>query len=149
MVEHVDREVASPDFGSTLYSTSPLLVRYMIRLFIEGSPAGAMLFDETAAGTERFLTGLRPDLFPPGTQRARDGATVLTAMHLGNAVLHEQLSRRLGVSVMDGASAPRIGLVILDLYEAVGGWVTSETGVQARAAVAAYLQDLDPPTTKG
>lgn len=69
-------------------------------------------------------------------------------MHLGNAVLHEQLSRRMGVSVTEPASQPRFGLLILDLYEAMGAWVTSETGVKARAALAAYLDELRPPANQ-
>lgn len=104
MIEHADTEVDRPDFASALYGTSPVVVSYMIRLLVEGSDAGASLFDWMTAGTERFLARLRPDLFPPGSQRTRDGATVLTVMHLGNAVLHEQLSRRMGVSVTEPAS---------------------------------------------
>ena len=142
LVDDVDRQVASPDFASALYQTSPVLVGYMIRLLVEASPAAPTLFDEMAAGTERFLGEQRPDLFPPGSQQARDGGTVMTVMHLGAAVLHEQLHRRMGTDLMDEASGPRIGLVILDVYTAMGEWVASETGAQARDAVASYLQTL-------
>jgi TetR/AcrR family transcriptional regulator, regulator of cefoperazone and chloramphenicol sensitivity len=148
VVEHLDSKVASPDFATVLYDTSPLLARYMIRLLVDGSSAAAWLFDEMASGTERFLSDSRPDLFPPGSQKARDGATVMGVMHLGAAVLSEHVSRRMGASTLDPASAPRIGLVMLDLYTAMGQWATSETGVQARAAVAKYLQDLAPSATQ-
>jgi hypothetical protein len=66
-------------------------------------------------------------------------------MHLGAAVLHQQVSRRMGASILDRASAPRIGLVMLDVYEAMGQWTASDTGVQAREAVARYLENLPPP----
>ena len=148
LVERVDSAAANPDFGSALYSTSPLLVRYLIRLLVEGSPVAASLFDEMATGTEKFLSDARPDLFPPGSQKARDGATVMGVMHLGSAVLHEQVSRRMGVSVLDSATAPRIGLLMLDVYVAMAQWITSETGVQARAAVAEYLERLPSPATE-
>ena len=148
LVEHVDSAVANPDFAALLYEAGPLQVRYLIRLLVEGSPVAASLFDEMAAGTERFLSDARPDLFPPGSQKARDGATVMGVMHLGSAVLHEQVSRRMGVNLLDRASAPRIGLVMLDVYVAMTEWITSETGVQARTAVAEYLERLPAPATE-
>lgn len=148
LVERVDSAVTNPDFGALLYETSPLLVRYLIRLLTEGSPVAASLFDQMATGTEKFLSDARPDLFPPDSQKTRDGATVMGVMHLGSAVLHEQISRRMGVSVLDPASGPRIGLVMLDVYVAMAEWVTSETGVRARAAVAEYLEHLASPATE-
>ena len=39
-----------------------------------------------------------------------------------------------------------VAAAMLDLYEAMGRWVTSETGSKARAALAAYVQQLQPPT---
>lgn len=148
LVEHVDHAAANPDFASTLYSTSPLLVRYLIRLLVEGSPVAASLFDEMAIGTEKFLSDSRPDLFPPGSQKARDGATVMGVMHLGSAVLHEQVSRRMDVSVLDRTAAPRIGLLMLDVYVAMADWIASETGARARAAVAEYLEHLPAPAAE-
>jgi AcrR family transcriptional regulator len=148
LVERLDTAAANPDFGAMLYSKSPLLVRYLIRLLVEGSPVAASLFDEMATGTERFLSDARPDLFPPGSQKARDGATVMCVMHLGAAVLHEQVDRRMDVNVLDRAAAPRIGLVMLDVYMAMADWITSDTGVRARAAVTEYLEDLPAPATE-
>lgn len=148
LIDDVDSAVANPDFASALYAKSPLLIRYLIRLLVEGSPVAASLFDQMASGTERFLTESRPDLFPPGSQKARDGATMMGVMHLGSAVLHEQVSRRMDVDVWDRASAPRLGLVMLDVYLAMADWITSDTGVQARAAVAGYLDHLAPRTAE-
>lgn len=39
--------------AAVLYDESPLLVHYLIRLLIEGSPVATRLFDRMAAGTER------------------------------------------------------------------------------------------------
>lgn len=144
VLDHLDTAVANPEAAALLYDASPLLVRYLIRQLIEGSPVAARLFDEMSAATERFLTDSRPDLFPSGSQKARDGATIMCVMHLGSVVLHEQVSRRMDVDVWDRASAPRLGLVMLDVYLAMAAWITSETGAQARAAVAAYLEQLAP-----
>lgn len=148
VLDDVDSAVSSPNFGSALYGRSPLLVRYMIRLLLDGSPLAAALFDDMAAGTERFLSDARPDLFPPGSQKARDGATIMSVMHLGSAVLHEQVSRRTDFDVWDEASPPRLGLVMLDVYLAMADWITSDTGVQARAAVAEYMEHLAPQTAE-
>ena len=144
VIDHLDTSVANPDMATLLYDASPLLVRYLIRLLIEGSPVAARLFDEMSAVSERFLTASRPDLFPPGSQKARDGATMMGVMHLGSAVLHEQVSRRMDIDVWAPASAPRLGLVMLDVYLAMADWIASDTGVETRAAVAEYLEQLVP-----
>jgi TetR/AcrR family transcriptional regulator, regulator of cefoperazone and chloramphenicol sensitivity len=143
VIVHADREVTSPDFASALYASSPLLVRYLIRLLLEGGPAATTLFDVMAAGTERFLSDAAPDLFPPGSRHALEGATMMTVMHLGAATLRGQVERRTGASLDDPTSAPRLGLVILDVYAAMSRWLLSETGIQVRAAVARrYLDGL-------
>jgi hypothetical protein len=66
VVANADQEVASPDFASALYASSPLLVHYLIRLLLEEGPAAATLFDALAAGTERFLSAAAPEVFPRG-----------------------------------------------------------------------------------
>lgn len=139
---------APPDVVASMYGSSPLIVRYMIRVLIEGSPTAPSLFDALAAGTEGFLADIRPDLFPPGSKQARDGATVMTSMHLGAAVLEAQLSRRLGIDMAEPASAPRVGLIMLDVYTAMADWIASGTGTRARAAVSRYVDDLDSRTNK-
>jgi len=144
LVDHLDAEVADPDLGSVLYDASPLQTRYLIRLLTDDPDGAAWLFDEMAAGTERFLSSVRPDLFPSGSEAARDAATVMEAMHLGTAVLHAQLARRMGASLLEGESSPRIGMVMLDVYKAMAAWVASETGQQGRSAVAACLERLVP-----
>jgi TetR/AcrR family transcriptional regulator, regulator of cefoperazone and chloramphenicol sensitivity len=148
VVINADQAVASPDVASALYASSPLLVRYLIRLLLEDGPAAGMLFDAMAAGTERFLSDAAPDLFPPGSDHARVGATMMTVMHLGPATLRAQVERRTDASLDDPASAPRLGLVILDVYAAMSRWLRSETGTNARAAVAHYLDDLAPSATE-
>lgn len=147
VVTNAGEEVASPDFASALYASSPLLVRYLIRLLLENGPAAETLFDAMAEGTERFLSDAAPDRFPPGSEHARVGATMMTVMHLGPATLRAQVERRTGASLDDPASAPRLGLVVLDVYAAMSRWLASETGIQARAAVAHYLDDLAPSAT--
>lgn len=142
VVEHIEQEVASPDLASALYGGDPVLARYLIRMLVEGGPAADALFDLMAAGTERFLSQVAPDLFPPGSRTARDGAAVMTVMHLGPAALREQVERRTGASLLDPTSAPRLGLLVVDVSAAMGRWVASDTGQRAREAVAVYLDAL-------
>lgn len=148
LIEHAATAVDSPDFASLLYGNDPVLVRYVVQMIVEGSDAGVALFDWMAAGTERFLTQGQPQLFPPGEPRSRDASTVLLIMHLGVGVLHQQLSRRLGVDVAEPGVTPRVGLLILDVYEAMGRWVTSEVGLKARGALAAYVRQVQPRTSE-
>ena len=146
LIEEAATAVDRPDFASLLYGNDEVLVRYVVQMILEGSDAGNALFDWMAAGTERFLTQGQFDLFPRGDPRSRDAATVLMIMHLGMGVLRGQLSRRLDVDVAEPAVAPRVGLLILDVYAAMGRWVTSDVGGKARAALAAYIRQLRPPT---
>lgn len=145
VVEHAEQEVSNPDFASVLYGTDPALARYLIRMLVEGGPAADALLDLMAAGTERFLSQVAPDLFPPGSSKARDGAAVMTVMHLGPAALRGQVERRTGASLLDPTSAPRLGLLVVDIAAAMGRWVASDTGQRAREAVATYLDALAAP----
>jgi TetR/AcrR family transcriptional regulator, regulator of cefoperazone and chloramphenicol sensitivity len=148
VIEHADRQVTDPDVASALYASGPLFVRYLIRLLLDGGPAATTLFDAIASGTERFLSDAAPDVFPPGSSRAHEGATMMTVMHLGAATLRTQVERRTDASFDDPASAPRLGLVALDVYAAMSRWLASATGTQARAAVTYYLDDLAPSATE-
>jgi TetR/AcrR family transcriptional regulator, regulator of cefoperazone and chloramphenicol sensitivity len=148
VVTNPEEEVANPDVAAALYASSPLLVRYLIRLLLENGPAAETLFDAMAEGIERFLNDAAPEVFPPGSEHARVGATMMTVMHLGPVTLHAQVERRTGTSLDDPASAARLGLAILDVYAAMSRWLASETGNQARAVVARYLDDLAPSVTE-
>jgi len=148
LVAHAEREVANPDVAPALYAAGPLFVRYLIRLLLEGGSAAATLFDAMTAGTERFLSAAAPEVFPAGSRHTREGATMMTVMHLGAATLREQVERRTGASLDDPASAPRLGLVTFDVHAAMSRWLASETGSQARAAVAHSLDDLAPAATE-
>jgi AcrR family transcriptional regulator len=141
-------EAPHPDAMAAMYDMHPLLTRYLVRLLADGSPAVAPVFDEFAAHAEAFLTDAWPERFPPGSARARDTATVMTVMHLGLTVLHEQLARRMGIDVTDRAAAPRLGLIVLDIYTAMGQWAGSDTGAQSREALAKYVDTLASSTTE-
>lgn len=145
LVERVEQEVSSPHFATVLHGADPVLARYLTRMLFEGGRAADALFDLMAPGTERFLSQVAPDQFPPGSQTACDGATVLSVLHLGPAALRGQVERRTGASLLDPTSSPRLELLVVDLYATMGRWVASDTGQRAREAVATHLDDLAPP----
>ena len=133
-----DGQITSPTFLAALYSSAPTLVRYVARAVADGSGAGAELFDDLAAATEEFLTTTWPDRFPAGSARTRDAATVLVAQAAGTIVLHEHVARRMGLVAWDQIATPQISLAQLDVYEALGEYVTSGVGESVRRA----LEDL-------
>lgn len=133
-------DITKPDFIADLYETSPPLLRYLARATIEGGPAAAELLDELTAGAEEFLTSRWPERFAPGSARARDAAAVMCAMHTGVVVLHDQLARQMNAD-LDGADATRIGLAMVDVYSAVGEFVTSDTGKKMTDSVTQYRND--------
>jgi AcrR family transcriptional regulator len=136
-----DGKISDPTFIAALYSSAPVLIRYVARAVADGSTAGAELFDEMAAATEEFLNGTWPDRFPAGSTRVRDAATALVAQTAGMIVLHEQVARRMGLVAWDQIATPQITLAQLDVYEALGEYVTSGLGEGIRAAVEALRDE--------
>jgi AcrR family transcriptional regulator len=137
-----DGQISNSTFLAALYSSAPALIRYVARAVADGSAAGAELFDEIAAATEEFLSGTWPDRFPDGSTRVRDAATALVAQTVGTIVLHEQVARRMGLVAWDQIAAPQITLAQIDVYQALGEYVTSSLGEGIRAAVEA-LRDRE------
>ena len=138
----VSGEITKPEFIADLYNASPLLLRYLARAAVDGGPAAAAVLDELASGAEEFLTQTWPERFPPGSQEARDSAAVMCAMHLGVIVLQDHLARQMG-SDLEGADSTRIGLAMVNLYAAMGEFVTSDTGRLMTDAVTHYRDNQE------
>lgn len=100
--------IGDPAFVADIHATAPPVMRYLARALVDGSPAAAALFDETAALTERYLADL------PGTADVHARAVVYTAMKLGVTVLHEHVARGLGQDPFT-AGAARVGRATLDV----------------------------------
>ncbi|HEX9833223.1 MAG TPA: TetR family transcriptional regulator [Mycobacterium sp.] len=137
----VSGEITKPEFIADLYDTSPPLLRYLARAAVDGGPAAAAVLDELAAGAEEFLSSTWPERFPPASQRARDSAAVMCAMHTGVIMLQDHLSRQMGTDL--DADSTRIGLAMVDLYAAIGEFVTSDTGRRMTDAVTQYRDDKE------
>ncbi|MFW5415687.1 TetR/AcrR family transcriptional regulator [Nocardiopsis sp. CNT-189] len=131
-------EIGDPDFLSRMFRQSPLVLRYVARLMVDGSPSAAAFFDSGAEATEEFLSRTWPDRFPPGSGRTRDAAAVMAAMHQATVVLHEHLSRRMGGDVLAPENTARIGLAMFDVYTSMAEFAASETGAAVRDAARAH-----------
>ncbi|MHA6623116.1 TetR/AcrR family transcriptional regulator [Pseudonocardia sp. DLS-67] len=114
-----------PAFPSTMFADSERSTRYLARALVDGSPAAAALFDAGAELAETWLSAIWPERRPEPSERVRDAAAVMAAMHLGTVVLHEHLSRRMGTDVLDRQQAHRIGAGIADLYAAMARFLDS------------------------
>lgn len=90
--------------------------RYIARALMDGSATIAAMFDQMVAPAEQWLAladedrGDRP--FADRTTRA----AVVTAMALGIPLLHEHLSRVLGVDTFSAEGDRQVALALLDLY---------------------------------
>jgi len=104
--------------------------RYLARALAEGSTTLAGLFDEMVGSTETFLalTGEEGHFVDLRTR-----AAVSTAMALGVPLLHEQLSRVLGVDTTSPAGDRQVALALLDLY--AHALMTRELAESARDAL--------------
>jgi hypothetical protein len=65
----------------------------------------------------------------------------MCAMHTGVIMLQDNLSRQMGTDL--DADSTRIGLAMVDLYAAIGEFVTSDTGRRMTDAVTQYRDDKE------
>jgi AcrR family transcriptional regulator len=104
---------------------------YLARSLADGS--AAPVFDEMVRLSEDWLVEAdadRPD--PPGTDvRAR--ATVITAMSLAVQILHEHVSRGLGVDVHSAEGDRLLARVMIDIYSSPV--LTRQAAAEARAGL--------------
>jgi TetR/AcrR family transcriptional regulator, regulator of cefoperazone and chloramphenicol sensitivity len=116
-----------PQFPAAMFAVTAPSTRYLARALVDGSPAAAALFDAGTDLAESWLSTSWPDRFPERSERVRNAAAVMAGMHLGTVVLHEHLSRRMGVDVLAPEHAHRIGAGMADVYPAVASSV-GDTG---------------------
>jgi AcrR family transcriptional regulator len=108
--EGIERDrIGDPAFIAATHGSAPPILRYLARALVDGSPAAATVFDELVAITEQHLVDV------PAETDARTRAVVLTAMRLGLTVLHDHVSRGLGVELFSRTGSARSARATLDL----------------------------------
>ncbi|WP_049564626.1 TetR/AcrR family transcriptional regulator [Streptomyces sp. SBT349] len=145
-------EITKSDFMEELLAKSSLVIRYMARAMVDGSPVASALFDTGATVAEEFLTGIAPERFPAGSSQASDAAAVMAAMHMATLVLHDHLSRRMGDDILAPQSSHRIGVAMLDIYTAMAEFAASSVGDGIRSAVDSHEKrsnQSSPSSTNG
>jgi len=93
-----------------------VMLAYLGRALIDGSPTAEKLFDAGSEIAEAWLRSTWPDRLDDedGASRTRAAAAVMGAMHLGPIALHAHLSRRLGTEVLEDAAV--IPAAMTDVY---------------------------------
>ena len=114
------------------------LLRYLARTLVDGSPHVSELVEEMAADAAEYMEQgvqagiLKPSAYP--TERA----ALLTVWSLGALVLHEHLSRLLGVDITtdlgDPVTAQRYLLPAMEIH--TNGTITEEMATRLREAMA-------------
>ncbi|MFC4950336.1 TetR/AcrR family transcriptional regulator [Pseudonocardia sp. GCM10023141] len=118
VVDYLRREAATgiddgliddPGYIASIFRSAPPLLRYLARALVDGSPAAAGIFDDMVALTESYLADV------PGAADARTRAVVFTAMRLGLTVMHDHVSRGLGVDLFSREGSTRVANATLDV----------------------------------
>ena len=97
-------------------TTSWRFGRYIARSLADGSPTARPIFDEIVVMTEQWLVRsdeARPDT--PSTDR-RVRAALVTSTKVGIPLLHEHVSRVLGVDIFEQEGERLAALALLDIY---------------------------------
>jgi AcrR family transcriptional regulator len=105
-----------PGSSASTQHVSKRFGRYIGRSLVDGSPTARAIFDEMVTLTERWLERsdeARPD--PPTIDR-RIRAALVTAMAVGIPLLHEHVSRALGVDMFAPEGDRLVALGLLDIY---------------------------------
>lgn len=134
--------VADPEALAALLDGSERGIRYLARALVDGTPAAAAFFSAATGVTAEFLSASWPERFPAGSPRARAAAAAMTAMHTSTIVMHEHLSRELGVDVLARENTV-LGVAISDVYAAMGEFAETAAGRNVAEAIAERTEESE------
>ena len=115
--------------------------RYIARALMDGSATIASMFDQMVAPAEEWLALADASRTDPPFADRRTRAAVFTAMALGVPLLHEHLSRVLGIDTFSVEGDREVALALLDIYS--HAVMSPEMAVSARRG----LEDTTTSTT--
>lgn len=104
---------------------------YLVRALMDGSALIAALFDQMVDMTEQWIARADEERTDPPFADRRTRAAVFNAMVLGVPLLHDHLSRVLGVDVLSPDGDRQVALALLDIYSHT--LVSPELAATARA----------------
>jgi AcrR family transcriptional regulator len=111
-----DDQVANPVVASAARRAVTPLQTYVARALVDGSATASALFDETVTMTARWFSHADESRTEPPATDERTRAALIIAMKLGIPLLHEHVSRILGVDMFSPEGDRRIVLALLDIY---------------------------------
>jgi AcrR family transcriptional regulator len=111
--------------------------RYLARALVDGSPAAARVFDDLVDTTETyFASDLPPGVNAPATTDVHAYSAALVAMTIGMEVLHEHLSRALGIDTFTPEGSLRLRRTLFEIFD--DRLLSPELAARARAAMQEY-----------
>lgn len=137
--------MADAGFMSAVMRTAMPVRRYVARAMVEGSPAAAEMFDQAIDLTKDFLEHPALGFGKPHTTDPHAYAVVLVAIGLGPLVLHEHLSRALGVDTLTIEGYPRLGLAMTEIL--ADDTISPELVEKARAVFTQMMAGSSTPPT--
>jgi TetR/AcrR family transcriptional regulator, regulator of cefoperazone and chloramphenicol sensitivity len=105
-----------PTSSASTQQVSKQFGRYIARSLVDGSSTIRMIFDEMVTITEQWLARADDARSDPPTIDRRIRAALVTAMKVGIPLLHEHVSRTLGVDMFAPEGERLVALGLLDIY---------------------------------
>jgi AcrR family transcriptional regulator len=105
-----------PGSSATTRDASQRFGRYVARSLADGSPTAGRIFDEMVTMTERWLARADEARSDPPVVERRIRAALVAAMATGIPLLHEHVSRTLGVDMFEPDGDRLVALGLLDIY---------------------------------
>jgi TetR/AcrR family transcriptional regulator, regulator of cefoperazone and chloramphenicol sensitivity len=105
-------EISNPGFMVAMHPTVLMLMRYLSRSMVDGSPAAAALFDQMVDLGEAWITTNYPGLY----EDPRAVSAVIAGTQTGLLVMQDHVSRALGADMLSAKGHSRVGKALIDLY---------------------------------
>ena len=112
----------------TVHPGALQMQRYLVKSTLDGSPAGALMFDRMVESGEQWLAGTKLVSDDP-----RAYAATLVAMQLGMFMLQDELSRALGTDAAAPAGRARVLKAAVEIF--AQPLITPDQAAQAHAAL--------------
>lgn len=135
-------ELGRPGFIAASQRSLQPFHRYLARALVDGSAAAASVFDEMVKMTEQWLVRSDAERADPPIADRRTRAALITAMGLGILVLHEHVSRAMGIDMFTAEGEPHISLALLDIHS--HSLISTQLADSARAAYGEHVRDSAP-----
>jgi AcrR family transcriptional regulator len=110
------------------HQSGPPLAKYLARTLVDGSPHVIELVDEIVADAVEYSeTGVETGLLIP-SEYPHERAAIMTMWSLGALVLHEHLTRLIGVDITEPIDNPKAASsYVAPILEILSGFITETT----------------------